>query len=225
MNKRWKQISVLLLGTAIVLNLNACGMFTKSYDYAAVEDSIYVGANGVVKAAMVADFDKDYYSVSELESVAKAQALEYNETYYGLNYSSTSQMTKDEQNSILLPVSFESATAENGKANIVYSYANGDIYTSFNSVEIASKGGTKAYTSRLESNTMDLEGSFVTVDGSKTVTKADFADEKDYVVVYVDFPVSVYGEHDIAYVSTNVTVIGNNCASVTGTDGSYIIFK
>ena len=34
----------------------------------------------------------------------------------------------------------------------------------------------------------------------------------DYCLVYADYPVTVFGEHDIAYVSPNVTVLASNCA-------------
>ena len=47
----------------------------------------------------------------------------------------------------------------------------------------------------------------------------------DYSLVYADYPVTVFGEHDIAYVSPNVTVLASNCAQITGNDGGYIIFK
>ena len=41
----------------------------------------------------------------------------------------------------------------------------------------------------------------------------------DYCLVYADYPVTVFGEHDIAYVSPNVTVLASNCAQITGNDG------
>lgn len=225
MKNRWKRIGVLFLGAALMLGIGGCGLFMKSYDFTEAADSIYIGENGTIKAAMIADFDKDYYDIDELGEVARAQALEYNQTYYGISYSSSDQMTDEEKKTMLLPVSFESAVKAEGKASLVFTYANGDTYTGFNSAEIALKGGSKVYTSLMGINTMSLDQSFVSADGKKTVTAEELAEKADYTVVYVDFPTVVYGIHDIAYVSSNVTVLGNNYAKVDSTEGSFIIFK
>ena len=86
-------------------------------------------------------------------------------------------------------------------------------------------GGTKLYTAQLGSSTMPLTGEFVSTDGKKTVTAEELMKKTEYCLVYADYPVTVFGEHDIAYVSPNVTVLASNCAQITGNDGGYIIFK
>ena len=111
------------------------------------------------------------------------------------------------------------------KASVVFTYANGDTYTGFNSAEIQNAGGSKLYTSQLGSSTMALSGDFVTSDGQKHISSEDLMKKTDYCLVYADYPVTVFGEHDIAYVSPNVTVLASNCAQITGNDGGYIIFK
>ena len=134
-------------------------------------------------------------------------------------------MTKEEKDSILLPVCYESATVKDKKASVVFTYANGDTYTGFNSAEIQTAGGSKLYTSQLGSSTMALSGEFVSSDGKTSVTAEDVMKKTDYCLVYADYPVTVFGEHDIAYVSSNVTILASNCAQITGNDGAYIIFK
>ena len=135
------------------------------------------------------------------------------------------RMTKEEKESILLPVCYEKAVVKDKKASVVFTYANGDTYTGFNSAEIQNAGGSKLYTSQLGSSTMALSGDFVTSDGQKHISSEDLMKKTDYCLVYADYPVTVFGEHDIAYVSPNVTVLASNCAQITGNDGGYIIFK
>lgn len=216
---------MLTAGLISAVSLAGCGLFTKSYDFTEAEDSIYVEENATIRAAMISDFDKDYYSIDELAAVAKQEVLSFNKNIYGCEYYSYDQMTKDEKDSILLPVCYESAAVKDKKASVVLEYANGDIYTSFNSAQIQLAGGTKLYTSQIGSSTMALSGQFVSPDGKKTVIGEEILDKTDYCLVYVDYPVTVFGEHDIAYVSANVTVLASNCAQVTGNDGAYIIFK
>ena len=99
-------------------------------------------------------------------------------------------------------------------ASVVFTYANGDTYTGFNSAEIQNAGGSKLYTSQLGSSTMALSGDFVTSDGQKHISSEDLMKKTDYCLVYADYPVTVFGEHVIAYVSPNVTVLASNCAQI-----------
>ena len=161
----------------------------------------------------------------ELAGVAQQEALSFNKNVYGCSYYSYDQMTKEEKESILLPVCYEKAVVKDKKASVVFTYANGDTYTGFNSAEIQNAGGSKLYTSQLGSSTMALSGDFVTSDGQKHISSEDLIKKTDYCLVYADYPVTVFGEHDIAYVSPNVTVLASNCAQITGNDGGYIIFK
>ena len=107
---------------------------------------------------------------------------------------------------------YEKAVVKDKKASVVFTYANGDTYTGFNSAEIQNAGGSKLYTSQLGSSTMALSGDFVTSDGQKHISSEDLMKKTDYCLVYADYPVTVFGEHDIAYVSPNVTVLASNCA-------------
>ncbi len=221
---RIKTVS-LMAGLVAAVSLAGCGLFTKSYDFTEAENSIYVKDNATIRAAMISDFDKDYYSIDELAGVAQQEALSFNTSVYGCAYYSYDQMTEEEKDSILLPVCYESASVKDKKASVVFTYANGDTYTGFNSAEIQSAGGTKLYTSQLGSSTMTLSGEFVSSDGQKSISAEDLMNKTDYCLVYADYPVTVFGEHDIAYVSANVTVLASNCAQITGNDGGYIIFK
>ena len=100
----------------------------------------------------------------------RQEALSFNKNVYDCSYYSYDQMTKEEKESILLPVCYEKAVVKDKKASVVFTYANGDTYTGFNSAEIQNAGGSKLYTSQLGSSTMALSGDFVTSDGQKHIS-------------------------------------------------------
>ena len=132
-----------MAGLVAAVSLEGCGLLTKSYDFTEAENSIYVEDNATIRAAMISDFDKDYYSIDELAGVAQQEALSFNKNVYGCSYYSYDQMTKEEKESILLPVCYEKAVVKDKKASVVFTYANGDTYTGFNSAEIQNAGGSK----------------------------------------------------------------------------------
>ena len=173
------KIASLMAGLVAAVSLEGCGLFTKSYDFTEAENSIYVEDNATIRAAMISDFDKDYYSIDELAGVAQQEALSFNKNVYGCSYYSYDQMTKEEKESILLPVCYEKAVVKDKKASVVFTYANGDTYTGFNSAEIQNAGGSKLYTSQLGSSTMALSGDFVTSDGQKHISNEDLMKKTD----------------------------------------------
>ena len=186
------KIASLMAGLVAAVSLEGCGLLTKSYDFTEAENSIYVEDNATIRAAMISDFDKDYYSIDELAGVAQQEALSFNKNVYGCSYYSYDQMTKEEKESILLPVCYEKAVVKDKKASVVFTYANGDTYTGFNSAEIQNAGGSKLYTSQLGSSTMALSGDFVTSDGQKHISSEDLMKKTDYCLVYADYPVTVF---------------------------------
>ena len=108
-----------MAGLVAAVSLEGCGLFTKSYDFTEAENSIYVEDNATIRAAMISDFDKDYYSIDELAGVAQQEALSFNKNVYDCSYYSYDQMTKEEKESILLPVCYEKAVVKDKKASVV----------------------------------------------------------------------------------------------------------
>ena len=86
-----------MAGLVAAVSLEGCGLFTKSYDFTEAENSIYVEDNATIRAAMISDFDKDYYSIDELAGVAQQEALSFNKNVYDCSYYSYDQMTKEEK--------------------------------------------------------------------------------------------------------------------------------
>ena len=89
-----------MAGLVAAVSLEGCGLFTKSYDFTEAENSIYVEDNATIRAAMISDFDKDYYSIDELAGVAQQEALSFNKNVYDCSYYSYDQMTKEEKEAL-----------------------------------------------------------------------------------------------------------------------------
>ena len=229
MKTKVRQLCIFLMAAAVLLGMGGCTLFAKSFSYVDAPDSIYVGKNATIRASIISSFDKDYYSLEELAAVTKKQVLDFNERRYNYAYYTYDQMSKEDRSTLLLPVSFESITNNSGLVIIQLSYANGDTYSLFNSGDIARAGGTKVYTALMSRAVADqmisADASFVSRDGTQTVNGSEISDKEDYIVAFADYGMTVYGEHEIAYVSPNVTVLSENSAQISGNDGAYIIFK
>lgn len=221
-----KRIVAAMLCVICVLCLCSCGLMTKKYSFVIEENSIFVHSDGQITAAIIEDFDKDYYDLQELVGLTQSLVQSYNETYYGLSYYTYEQLTKEQKKQILLPVSLESASVDNGKVILVLKYANGNTYTDFNGIDIAAAGGTKAYTSSVgEASAMALDGTFVAAKGGEAQLTEELQKKTGYHMIYVDFGTKIYFEHEISYVTNNVTVLSDNSVQTPSGQGSFILFK
>ncbi|MBQ8638823.1 MAG: hypothetical protein IJ468_06615 [Lachnospiraceae bacterium] len=220
-----KRIAAVLVMCLFVCGLCSCSLMTKTYNFTAQENSIYVHEDGQITAAIIEDFEKDYYDVSELLGLAQNLVQEYNETYYGLPYYTYSQLTKEQKKQMLLPISLESVDSSNGKVTLVLKYANGSAFADFNGIDIKAAGGTTAYTSQLGSSKMALQGSFVSAKDGSALMVEELQKKTDYYLLYLDFATTVYFEHEVQAVSNNVTVVANNAVQTAAGQGNYILFK
>lgn len=205
--------------------LGGCSLFSKKYSYSPEENSIYVYADGQITAAIIEDFDKDYYDLEELTGLAQQQVLAYNKSKYGLEYYSYDQLTKEQRKEILLPVSLESVQKKDQKVILILRYANGDTYTGFNGIDIKNAGGSKVFTGAVGNTQMPLEGTFVAAKGGASQLTSELAEKTDYQMLYVDYATKVYFEHDVSYVTNNVAVLTGNSVQTASGQGSMIIFK
>lgn len=225
-----RKIAAAVLCLVCLLSVCGCGLLTKTYKFSAEENSIYVHADGQITAAIIEDWDQAYYDLAELTGLAQRQVSEYNKTYYGLDYYSYDQMTKEQKQQIILPVSLDSIKEDkaNGKVILTLTYGNGDVFTGFSGIDIQNNGGTKVYTSSVGTTALPLEGTFVRATGKKA-GEVQLTDElktmTDYYLVYVDYAATIYFEHGVEYVTNNVYVMANNMVQTQAGQGSFILFK
>ena len=231
MMKQWfRKTTAVVLSLVLLVSAGGCSaLFKKSYTFSEAEDTLFISSNGMITDSIVSSFDKDYYSIEELTGIAQKMVLDFNQKNYNYAYYTYDQMPKEDQESRLLPVSFESIKKANDTVTIVFSYANGDTYTRFNLNDIQAQGGTRVYTNlvsrAITAGEIPSSMNFVSADGQKTITGADLEEYPNYIVCYADFPVNIYGEHEVAFVSTNVAVQAENGVTFGSTDGAYVIFK
>ena len=230
MNHWFKKAAAAVLLLALLVSAVGCSsLLKKKYIYSEAEDTLFVNDNGTITKAVTSSFDKDYYSIEELTGIAQKMVLEFNQKNYNYSYYSYDQMPKEDRESRLLPVSFESVKKTNDAVSIVFAYANGDCYTRFNLNEVQALGGTKVYTNlvsrAITAGDITPSMSFVSADGTKTISGADLEQNGNYIICSADFPVNIYGAHEVAYVSPNVKVIAENGVTIGSNDTGYVIFK
>ena len=215
----------MLLALACIGLFSGCSMLTRKYDYTVEADSFYVSSTGQIKAAMIEDFDKDYYDLAELTYLAKEQVLTYNKMNYGQEYYAYDQLTDEQKKNTLLAVAIESIEKKDDTVTIVFSYGSGKTYTEFNGIDIQKAGGTTVYTSYLENSQKKPGGSMISAKGGDPVSTEELMQKEGYLLVYVDYSTKITFEHEVEYVSSNVTVLSNNAVQTPSGEESYIIFK
>ena len=68
------RLTVFMLTLALILSLSGCGEFLKSVN------SLEIDSGGYVKAFSISEFDKEYYSGTELRKQILDSVSEYNES-------------------------------------------------------------------------------------------------------------------------------------------------
>lgn len=104
------RLTLFILTIALVLNLAGCGEFLKSVN------SLEIDSGGYVKAFSISEFDKEYYSGTELRKQILDSVSEYNES------------AKDER------ISLNSCKVSKKKARVILKYKSLEDYASFNNV-------------------------------------------------------------------------------------------
>ena len=121
------RLTLFILTIALVLNLAGCGEFLKSVN------SLEIDSGGYVKAFSISEFDKEYYSGTELRKQILDSVSEYNES------------AKDER------ISLNSCKVSKKKARVILKYKSLEDYASFNNAVISSDGTLKTTIGELES--------------------------------------------------------------------------
>ena len=104
------RLTLFILTIALVLNLAGCGEFLKSVN------SLEIDSGGYVKAFSISEFDKEYYSGTELRKQILDSVSEYNES------------AKDER------ISLKSCKVSKKMARVLLKYKSLEDYAAFNNV-------------------------------------------------------------------------------------------
>ncbi len=202
-----KKVSRTVLGIALVtLMITGCGE-------AKVPDTIdrpmiSIAKSGEVTEYLISDFDKEYYSVSGLSSMAAEEAAQYNTA----NQSGTATPVKLEK--------VEALEDGSGRVCIVYKYDSAESYTGFNQGSLFF-GTVQEAVSQGYSVNVSLEG----LDG-QTLTADQLKQATDKRLIIAPWGVHVYCPGSVEYISGNAALAEDG--SVDGTaaeDPVYILLK
>ena len=188
-----------LLGAAAMMFLTGCGGKAFSAD----KDTVYVQKKGTVKGANVADFDKEYYSESELSDFI----TETVDTYVAKSGEGTVEIAE--------------FAVEEGIAYVYLDYAGATDYADFNGVEFFAGSVLDA-----KAEGYDIPDAFTAI----TVGEGAWDDEGNKIVI-IGQQTEVQVDGTILFVSANASVTGKNTASVTydlldeEAEPAYIVYK
>ena len=162
------------------------------------ESTIVVAKKGRISERIIENFDKDYYNLDELKSEFESSVSQYNENIGGEEI----RLKKVELNGTLLtgPSDYENFTGERLFVGTVK-----DAYDNGYTMDVTLKG----------------------VENGDKIEKVQIMGLSDKSIVILSEHVRVRTFDDIAYVSANVDVVGDNEARVLSeSDGlAYIILK
>ncbi len=164
------------------------------------ENTILVKSDGLIQAAIVEEFDKDYYSLSELTEFIKKEVNAYNQ-----------EVGQEE-------VVIDDVLLKGGKAVVILSYSGMAHYSGFNNVRAA------YFRSDIEKIPLQLPEKVVNIKKDELVSFDSALDGKNQVLVLYE-PYEVIVEGDIKYYSENATIEGDNKARSMGNDPTVIIYK
>ncbi len=163
--------------------------------------TVLVNGDGTLQAATIETFDKDYYSLSELENFINEQVNVYNQN--------------EGENRIVL----HSLELVNGNAILILNYASVTDYASFNQVE-----ANYSTVGEINTSGITLPDSFVSTSDGGFASKELVLKHEKYGVFAINENIDVLVNGKIQYYSNGV--LADKSKLQTTSDGmAYIIFK
>lgn len=207
---------LLIFTTAAVL-LSGCSGQSATAAFTPAETSLYITGEGTVTSATVETYENDYYSADELRAYAEEVLASFN-----IPDGSAAEPA----------ATLRECTMENGTAKLLISFKDAGSYLEFSeqypdeesSVQIkkldittVSDGVTKGY----------IAGeTFTKLSGKEKQTASDEVMKQSKLhVAAVEGPALIQTEGKIQYISSGVTVEGENLVRTPDKGMSYIIFK
>lgn len=186
--------------------LSACGS-TKIPD-TIVEDTIIADKDGSITSYIVRDFDKEYYSLSELKTMAQEEIADYNSQKSG-------EAVKLQSMDML-----EGMTEQ---VEAVYTYASYADYNNFNEGNVyyglvgSVSGGI------IPNSAFEEKPDFESVKSVKDAGNADTDELKDKHVLITDENVIIYCPYTPAYISDNAVVSEDGSVDARDAEGTVVI--
>lgn len=180
--------------------LNGCGGSEELKLSSIDTDTIYVSSEGSIELANVEEFDKEYYSESQLEDFIEETIDTYKKTEGSGEVTMEDFSVKDEVAKVLLK--FDSA----------------QTYAEFQGIDFQ-----VVHTEDIQGNLV-LPESFVSADDSSSVSKDTVIKEEGLKLLIINEPLHVQLDGTIKYYS-EASITGDNAAEITGEKTAIIVYE
>lgn len=228
--------AVLLAGIMMLL-LAGCG---SKVQFAPAEGNIFLKKDGGVTSADIDSFDKPEYSQEELASFIEAHVAEYNNSKAGLNLAYQDEV---EEKDTTLPVAIEQCEVKDQVVTLLLNYASAEDYLAFNTREeypaeyfaglenyadpgsVMPEGLFNGPAEELSASGYDMNNQVLKVSDQSSVSLEEAAKGSKTYAAVIEGDALVQVEGKIVFASANVEITGDNSASCSVGEVSYIIYK
>lgn len=197
-----KKITLVLLGTLILVVMTGCGKNKVSITAEDVTtNTIVIKEDNTVQSSIVEDFDKEYYSQEELETFIKEEVTDYNE--------------KNGEDQIKM----HSIHVADKKASVVFNYNDIDDYSIFNGISAKLLTTSQA----LQENSILTLSEFVEVKSGDTVSRETALNNEDATVLIIQEPLEIKIDGTILYYSS-AEKVDKNVLQASGENITVVVF-
>lgn len=164
-------------------------------------NTMLVKRNGSLYVAIVEDFDKSYYNLTELNEFVSKEVNAYNQ-----------KVGSDE-------VTIEKLELKNGKAVMILKYSKMAHYSAFNNIPAA------FYSADTKNVALELPEQYVDARKNKEVSKEEaMKNGKNRVLVLYE-PYEIIVEGDIKFYSNNARLTENNKVQSLNEDITVVVYR
>lgn len=206
MNRLQKAI---LIGTSCMLALGGCG--SAKVPSTVDTTSIVVNGDGTVTSYVVDIFDKDYYSVDELQTMAAEEVAEYNDA----------NATVDTASAPAISLEKVELLEDTDKVMVLHQYNSVESYADFNDSVLFY--GTIG---QAMANGYDLDVDLIKVNGTDVMDSATLKTNSQKNILITDENAFIYCPKKVAYVSHEAVINEDGSVDTTQSDSYiYILMK
>ncbi len=180
--------------------LNGCGGSWELELSSIDTDTIYVSSEGFIELANVEDFDKEYYSKSQLEEFIEETIDTYKET------AGSGEVT------------MEDFSVKDKVAKVLLKFDSAETYADFQGTDFQ-----VVHTEDIQGNLV-LPENFISADDGSSVSKDTVIKEDGLKLLIVNEPLHVQLDGTIKYYS-EASITGDNVAEIEGEKTAIIVYE
>lgn len=205
---------VLMIALLCISVVAGCSM--KKADLSKVtESTVGINADGSVDEVVIESFDREYYSLEELQDFVNEEVTAFNEA----NPREQPENQKDDPESAVITVQSIEEDTDGKMVRMALSYLNTDIYNAFNGTELQFMPAEEA-----ASEDSIAGAKLISVKTGESAAFADLAGLEKLYVICTSEPLQIRTSGKIVYYSEASSLIDDHTVS-TAEGQSVIVFK